>query len=534
MPALTVNDNSIGEALGLIGTAYSNAVNPKTQWEAYNLKQRVEHTQMLNQKLAADAALEAQKQAAINKAIGGVGQSVASTVAGMTPTIEQGRVDFNNQENQDFQGPFQGALPRVTNPGIARAQQMGDAAIASLRSGKDPAQVMRENLGFNMIAGGVPRSEQEAQLANAYSTGHLGDQRTPLTPGREQFFADRDQNYALQKDLNKGLSFSPGSATLVTTQQMADLTGQPIGSYVYGPVNVAGGTTQVDVAGNPRFTGPVAAKAGDVKNWSFTDPNSGELVTGRTLDGVTDITTKQPLPPNAQIHTTALQPNTVSGLQGSTISKFQQETMAAQETKALAKSLIVAIDKNPGSLGVPGAIQGIIQDLVASGDDVVKFAVQKAPREAADILTKIQSGVHKDLNPDWFNPSLGPIQLMLNTMAYRYAKMVTGSGDRISNQDFEQARNALGLHGFTANTLKAKANLQDVIRQSDESITRNSEYARRGNSIYGGATPGSGGQQDLDPTTPPPPGKKKVLIPRGDKPGQFHVLLEDIAPTGGQ
>src|SRR6478736_1177462 len=482
MPALTVNDNSIGEALGLIGTAYSNAVNPKTQWEAYNLKQRVEHTQMLNQKLAADAALEAQKQAAINKAIGGVGQSVASTVAGMTPTIEQGRVDFNNQENQDFQGPFQGALPRVTNPGIARAQQMGDAAIASLRSGKDPAQVMRENLGFNMIAGGVPRSEQEAQLANAYSTGHLGDQRTPLTPGREQFFADRDQNYALQKDLNKGLSFSPGSATLVTTQQMADLTGQPIGSYVYGPVNVAGGTTQVDVAGNPRFTGPVAAKAGDVKNWSFTDPNSGELVTGRTLDGVTDITTKQPLPPNAQIHTTALQPNTVSGLQGSTISKFQQETMAAQETKALAKSLIVAID----------------------------------------------------MNPDWFNPSLGPIQLMLNTMAYRYAKMVTGSGDRISNQDFEQARNALGLHGFTANTLKAKANLQDVIRQSDESITRNSEYARRGNSIYGGATPGSGGQQDLDPTTPPPPGKQKVLIPRGDKPGQFHVLLEDIAPTGGQ
>ena len=202
MPNLVVKDNSLGEAFGLLGQSYSNMVNPKTQWEAYNLKQRVEHTQMLNQKLAQDAATEAARLEALKQAEEGVAQVAARSVAQMPAQIEQGRVDFNNQDNQNFQGPFQGVLPRVENPGILNADVLRRGQIAALRSGQDPAAVSRQSLGYGMVAGGLPTNEGQARLAQTFIGGSIPGAGTAYTEEQRRVMAREDEARKMREAIN--------------------------------------------------------------------------------------------------------------------------------------------------------------------------------------------------------------------------------------------------------------------------------------------------------------------------------------------
>lgn len=224
MANLVVKDNSLGEAIGLLGSAYSNATNPKTQWEAYNLKQRVEHTQLLNQKLAEDAAQEARKQEALRQVEESLGQVAARTVQGMPATIEPGRVDFNGQQNPAFNGPYQQPLESVTNPGILNAEALRRAAVLAARSGKDSYDLTRQNLGYNMVAGGLPQREGDARLAQTFIGGGIPNASTPLTEEQRRVM---EREEAANK-LRQSVSIPGGGGGVAVSAEQATALGQPV------------------------------------------------------------------------------------------------------------------------------------------------------------------------------------------------------------------------------------------------------------------------------------------------------------------
>lgn len=179
-----IRDNSIGEALGTLGTALIG--NPKKEWEAAALKQRME-AQALTM---LDTQRQHQSQDAL---IAQFDQMLTPETLGIKPTIP-GRLPGEGE-----MGPF----PDTPNPmaqGLDRRLAFGRAAAANaVRSGAGIGDVYK-GLGLGtIVGGGLPTNEQGARTVQTFLDGSIPDARTPLTEGQRIIMQGEDERSKLKQ-----------------------------------------------------------------------------------------------------------------------------------------------------------------------------------------------------------------------------------------------------------------------------------------------------------------------------------------------
>lgn len=227
----------------------------------------------------------------------------------------------------------------------------------------------------------------------------------------------------------------------------------------------------------------------------------GELV-WRTADG-------QPIPPDAPIYELPRAQGSAEdvGMTGAVTSSVQNRIISTQQTLDTARSLRNMIEQSPSSQGLVGSLRGTAQDIIQTGNDLGQFfgaGIQ-------DVNNAIQNGMADvGLSAEFFDPSIPAIEMMTNLLAWQYAKSL--SGERVSNEQLRQAREAIGGTGLFANRANSLARLDELINSWEHQLGQ-LQTLQPGFGIGGPS-----GGPSAGPTPPAPPGPPQPPAP----------------PTGGQ
>jgi hypothetical protein len=156
--------------------------------------------------------------------------------------------------------------------------------------------------------------------------------------------------------------------------------------------------------------------------------------------------------------------DTQSGMTASTNTDVQKTGLAINDTKATVQQLQQMIAKNPGSTGLAGVLRGTLQDVIATGDNLAQ--------QWGGQIAELQQAIAKNpelaavVGPKGFDPSIPAIEMQSTLLAFQLAKVLAG-GDRISNQQFDYARQMVGSSSVLANTSASKAKLAGIVQFLD-------------------------------------------------------------------
>lgn len=261
-------------------------------------------------------------------------------------------------------------------------------------------------------------------------------------------------------------------------QQAAALGNTPIEQIVTpdGVRNV----TRMDAIGQEPYINRGAEAAPKITNYRLPDGSTGSalIVDGKMVDAANG----QPLPQGTITFTGNLQGGAAETGLGPTIANATAaNNRGAEVTRTLAQLDLYEglLDRDPGVIGLVGAIRGTAQDLVASAEDLAASFGKSAPElmEAAQDIRTGLSGVA----PELFNPAIPQANFIRGTLAYALARTENPSGE-VSRQAYERALERLGGGAF-ANSRSAKAQIssfRDTLQGELEAIgaLRDPETAR--------------------------------------------------------
>lgn len=220
-------------------------------------------------------------------------------------------------------------------------------------------------------------------------------------------------------------------------------------------------STRLDAIGQEPVINKGAEASPKLVNYQTPDGHSGSALFDPTTQTLYDASTRQPLPEGTRTYTGQLSGGTDDtgfGLTNSTASRIQQQIIALDQTLDTAKTLRDMVEQSPSSQGLVGALRGTAQDIVQTGGDLGQFfggqveEVNKAVREGL-----LDAGVAAEN----FDPNIPAIEMLSNLLAWQYAKSL--SGDRVSNEQLKQAREALGGTGLFANRANTLTRLDQLI-----------------------------------------------------------------------
>lgn len=147
------------------------------------------------------------------------------------------------------------------------------------------------------------------------------------------------------------------------------------------------------------------------------------------------------------------------GMTTSVRSGVQDQLISTQQTINTASTLRDMIQANPSSQGVAGMLRGTAQDIIQTGNELG----QLMGAGVSDVNAAIRQGLaDAGIQTEFFDPSIPAIEMMTNLLAWQYAKSM--SGDRVSNEQLRQARQAIGGAGIFANQANSTARLGELIR----------------------------------------------------------------------
>lgn len=243
-----IRDNSIGEALGVLAGGLTASFDPKRQWEAYALKQRVQGMEAERAKTLLETENLRRQQGAQDGLVGQFDQMFQPGRFNIPAQVEAPRPDM------DFQGP---GMP-VANPaaqglndrlGFARA-----AARNAVMRGGGPGDALNAAYAAmaqgRVFAGGLPSTEMENRELQTALTGKIPDASTPLTE-RQRVMQVEEARRAKMKE---SLTIPKEGGVLMSPEQAAAFGVQP----------GADGTYRVDGPG-PRQNGPFGGTSMDAQ-----------------------------------------------------------------------------------------------------------------------------------------------------------------------------------------------------------------------------------------------------------------------------
>lgn len=224
-------------------------------------------------------------------------------------------------------------------------------------------------------------------------------------------------------------------------------------------------------------------------NYQTPDGRSGSALFDPGSQTLVDATTRQPLPQGTRTYTGQLsgsQDETGLGLTGATQSRVQQQLLSTDQTLDTARTLRDLVSSSPSSQGLVGALRGTAQDIIQTGGDLGQFfggSIEEVNQAVRSGLLDVGVAAQN------FDPNIPAIQMMTNLLAWQYAKAL--SGDRVSNEQLNQARVAIGGEGIFANRANTLTRLDQLI-QSMERQRANLQPMAPGVG-YGGAAPATTG-----------------------------------------
>lgn len=228
-------------------------------------------------------------------------------------------------------------------------------------------------------------------------------------------------------------------------------------------------TTRLGALGQEPVINKGAEASAKLLNYQTPDGRSGSALFDPGSQTLVDATTRQPLPQGTRTYTGQLsgsQDETGLGLTGATQSRVQQQLLSTDQTLDTAKTLRDLVERSPSSQGLVGALRGTAQDIVQTGGDLGQFfggAIEEANQAVRNGM--LDAGVAAQN----FDPNIPAIQMMTNLLAWQYAKSL--SGDRVSNEQLNQARSAIGGEGIFANRANTLTRLDQLIQSMERQRT---------------------------------------------------------------
>lgn len=173
------------------------------------------------------------------------------------------------------------------------------------------------------------------------------------------------------------------------------------------------------------------------------------------------------------------------GLTTAVTSDVQKTILSIDNTLSTAGTLRDLIAQNPSSQGAVGGVRRFSQNLFQTANELG----QMGPG-LAEVTDAVKNGaLDTGTATEFFDPTLPDIQLLTNYLAWQYAKSM--SGDRVSNEQLRQAKEAIGGESIFSNQADSLARLDRLMQQLEAQKSR-----------YGRFAPGVGDAGTAAPTAP--------------------------------
>ncbi|MBA9067986.1 hypothetical protein FHR71_001721 [Methylobacterium sp. RAS18] len=199
----------------------------------------------------------------------------------------------------------------------------------------------------------------------------------------------------------------------------------------------------------------------DLRNYQTPDGRSGTARFDAGGGGWIDTQTGTALPAGAQTYTSQLQGGkNETGLGASTRNDIQGQLVDLANLESVVNQFDDLIKRDPSAIGTTGRVLGFGQDVAATAQEVTSLLsprLQEMARQAEQGL------IEPDVLTRNFNPNIPQATLLENLLVAQLAKVNDPNG-RLSNQQMEETRKALGGGGWFQNAQRTRASL-DGIRQ---------------------------------------------------------------------
>lgn len=265
-------------------------------------------------------------------------------------------------------------------------------------------------------------------------------------------------------------------------------------------------------------------KPESVWNWVAIDPATGKQVQGTTVDKMTDITTKQPLPAGHVLQSTGAAGGlqTMTGALGtSTKTALDENVMAGEEALGLAGRLRTMVEANPNIIGLAGNTLRFGQNVT---DVVSSFqSLLGGPQKAGVDLEKARMTVRQALGeqadrifPEIFSADLNNVQTLHALLTYKVARALN-KGGTLSNMDVEKARSLIGTPD---SWIKGPTEFLNRLRSTEGELAIELENNKKRRAQNQASAPGA----TTTPSAVPPGGTAAPANPT------TYALPPDVAP----
>lgn len=198
-----------------------------------------------------------------------------------------------------------------------------------------------------------------------------------------------------------------------------------------------------------------------IANYKTPDGKVGSASLDKNTGKWKDTQTGADLPTGSQTYTANLQGNkNETGLGVSTqnnIDSMLVDLTLAQDT---SKQLRNIISNNPGVQGLVGSLRGTVQDVIQTGNEVGQLLNVNMDKVKKDIAEgRVDADVAKKFAN--FDPNIPATNMLETLLTAQVAKVLDPNG-RVSNDRYEQVSKALGNGGWTGNTARTLATLDQL------------------------------------------------------------------------
>lgn len=358
--------------------------------------------------------------------------------------------------------------------GIAGAYSPNQSLTAV---GMNNATTLRANTADNERALRQTRMQQDGELTRAM-LAPVGAGGTRFVPGSIASAYGVPERQVGVVSLNPGDTATlPDGRTLQGAQK--PLTDDQLRAQILGglPANerrayALGGTPveNVQTPAGPRiaFRADAVGQAPlpdigkqDLRNYQTPDGRSGTARFDAGGGGWVDTQTGVTLPAGAQTYTSQLQGGKdETGLGTSTRNNIEGQLTDLANLESVVNQFDGLIQRDPAAIGTTGRVLGFGQDLAATAQEVTGLL---SPR-LQEMAKQAERGlVEPEVLSKNFNPNIPQAQLLENLLVAQLAKVNDPNG-RLSNQQMDETRRALGGGGWFQNAQRTRAAL-DGIRQ---------------------------------------------------------------------
>ncbi|MGX5775440.1 hypothetical protein [Methylorubrum zatmanii] len=357
--------------------------------------------------------------------------------------------------------------------GIAGAYSPNQSLTAV---GMNNATTLRANAADNERALTQTRLQQRGELDRAMLA--------PVAAGGTRFVPGSIASaYGVPETQTGVVSLNPGDRAVLPDGRTLDGAAKPMSEDQLRASILAGlpenerrawglGSTPVETVqspGGPRIAFRAdavgqapAQEAGkqDLRNYQTPDGRSGtaRFDNGR---GWVDTQSGAVLPAGAQTYTSQLQGGKdETGLGTSTRNNIEGQLTDLANLESVVNQFDSLIQRDPAAIGTTGRVLGFGQDLAATAQEVTGLL---SPQMQSVVKEYERGRIDPEAYARNFNPNIPQAQLLENLLVAQLAKVNDPNG-RLSNQQMDETRKALGGGGWFQNAQRTRAAL-DGIRQ---------------------------------------------------------------------